>query len=251
MASIRELTDEHIEMIEPFLPKVRGKKRANLKKTLNGICHVLRTGCSWRDMPTRHGHHKTAYNMCRRYSRSGVWDRVMVFLVGQNLDPEAAMADATIVKAHRTSMSMAAGVGKERAIGRSRGGPTTKLHTLSDAQGRPFGFHLTGGNVSDYNGFRELIKIMPPVAHLVADRGYDADWIRNELEKMGIQPCICGRRHRKRKIDFDEDLYKTRHRIENAFAKRKDWRHVVLRAHRCPKIFLGVVTFAAIVKFWL
>ena len=145
MASIRELTDEHIELIESFLPKVRGKKRANLKKTLNGICHVLRTGCGWRDIPTRYGHHKTAYKMLRRYSRSGVWDRVMNFLTGQNLDPEAAMADATIVKAHRTSMSMAAGVGKERAIGKSRGGPTTKLHTLSDAQGRPFGFHLTGG----------------------------------------------------------------------------------------------------------
>ena len=192
---------------------------------------------------TRHGHHKTAYNMFRRYCRSGVWDRVLVFLVSQDPDLEAAMADATIVKAHRTSMSMAAGVGKERAIGRSRGGPTTKLHTLSDAQECPFSFHLTGGNVSDYNGFRELIKIMPPVAHLVADRGYDADWIRNGLEKMGIQPCIRGRRHRKRKIDFDEDLYKTRHRIENAFAKLREWRHVALRVHRCPKIFLGVVTF--------
>ena len=87
MASTRELTDEHIEMIKPFLPKVRGKKRANLKKTLSGICHVLRTGCSWRNMPTRHGHHKTACNMCRRYSRSGVWDRVMGFLASQHMGP--------------------------------------------------------------------------------------------------------------------------------------------------------------------
>ena len=39
--------------------------------------------------------------------------------------------------------------------------------------------------------------------------------------------------------------------IENAFAKLKDWRHVALRVHRCPKSFLGVVTFAAIVKLWL
>ena len=135
MAIVRELADEHIKLIEPFLPKVRGKKRANLKKTLNGMRHVLRTGCSWQDMPTRYRHHKTAYNMFRRYSLSGVWDRVMGFLASQALDPETAMADATIVKAHRTSMSMAAGVGKERAIGKSRGGPTTKPHTLSDSQG--------------------------------------------------------------------------------------------------------------------
>ena len=128
MASIRELTDEHIKLIEPFLPKVRGKKRANLKKTLNGMHHALWTGCRWRDMPTRHGHHKTACNMFRRYSLSGVGDRVMGFLASQGLDPETAMADATIMKAHRTSMSMAAGVGKERAIRKSRGGPTTKEH---------------------------------------------------------------------------------------------------------------------------
>lgn len=251
MASSRKLNDGHIRLIKSILPKERGMKRVGLKKTLKGILHVIRTGCAWADMPSRYGRHKTAYNMFRRYSRSGVWAKILAILASQDPETQAAMADSSAVKAHRTSMSMAAGADKERTIGRSRGGSTTKRHMLSDSKGRPIGFHLTGGNVSDYEGFKELIKVMPHVEFLVADCGYDANWIRSDLEAMGIQPCIPGRRSRKEAVDFDEDLYKTRHRIEDAFAKLKDCRHIALRVHRCPRIFLGVVLFAAIAKFWL
>ena len=62
------------------------------------------------------------------------------------------MVDSTYVNAHRTSASMAVEVGSERDIGRSKGGLTTKIHTLGDAKGRPIAFRLTGGNVSDYVG---------------------------------------------------------------------------------------------------
>ena len=74
---------------------------------------------------------------------------------------------------------------------------------------------------------------------LIGDRGYDSDKIRNGLEERDIQPFIPGRHNRKTEIDYDKELYKTRHRIENAFAKLNDWRHIAMRYHRCPKIFLG------------
>ena len=112
--------------------------------------------------------------------------------------------------------------------------------------------HLTRGNSSDYDGCKGLRgRIDPETKCLVGDRGCDADWLRNDLEADEIQPCIPGRRNRRREIDYDKDLCKTRHRIENAFARLKGWRHVALRLHRCPTIFLGVVTFAVIVSFWL
>ena len=57
------------------------------------------------------------------------------------------------------------------------------------------------------------------VEHLIGDRGYDSNKIRSGLEERGIQPCIPGRRNRKTEIEYDKELYKTRHRIENAFAK--------------------------------
>ena len=236
----------------PFLPKVRGKKRKHLKKTLNGILHVLRTGYPWRDMPSRFCKHKTAYNMFRRYSLNGVWNRIHEVLVGRKAEMSVSMLDASFAGAHRTSASLAAGVGSERAIGKSKGGWTTKIQTIADAMGRPVAFHLTGGNVSDYVGY-EMLPDMDDgrVECLIGDRGYDSNKIRSGLKGRNIQPCIPGRRNRKTEIEYDKELYKTRHRIENAFAKLKDWRHIAMRYHRCPKIFLGVIVLATIVKFWL
>ena len=145
--------------------------------------------------------------------------------------------------------SLAVGVGSERAIGKSKGGWTTKIQTFADAMGRPVAFHLSGGNVSDY----EMLPDMDDgrVEHLVGDRGCDSNKIRSGLEKRDIQSCVPGRRNRKMEIEYDKKLYKTRHRIENAFAKFNDWRHIAMRYHRCPNIFLGVIVLAAIVKFWL
>ena len=84
-----------------------------------------------------------------------------------------------------------------------------------------------------------------------ATAGYDSNNIRSGLEKRNIQPCIPGHRNRKTEIEYDKELYKTRHRIESAFAKLNDWRHIAMHYHRCPKIFLGVIVLATIVKFWL
>ena len=149
-------------------------------------------------------------------------------------------------------MSLAVGVGSERAIGKSKGGWTTKIQTVADAKERPVAFHLTGGNVSDYVGYKMLPDMVGgQVEFLIGDRGYDSDKIWNGLEERDIQPCIPGHRNRKTEVEYDKELYKTRHRIENAFAKFKDWRHIAMRYHRCPKIFLGVIVLATIVKFWL
>ena len=163
-----------------------------------------------------------------------------------------SMMDANFTGAHRTSMSLAAGFKSERATGKSKGGSTTKIQTVADAKGRPVAFHLTGGNVSDYVGYEMLPDMAGGhVECLIGDRGYDSNKIRNGLEERGIQPCIPGRRNRKTEIEYDKELYKTRHRIENAFAKLRDWRHISMRYHRCAKIFLGVIVLATIVKFWL
>ena len=114
--------------------------------------------------------------MFRRYSRNGVWDRIHAFLVDRKAETEVVMVDSTHVNAHRTSASMAAGVGSERDIGRSRGGLTTKIHTLSDANERPIFTHLTGGNSSDNDGYKGLRgRIGPETKCLVGDRCYDAD----------------------------------------------------------------------------
>lgn len=68
----------------------------------------------------------------------------------------------------------------------------TKLHAVSDADGRPLSFFMTAGQVSDYTGAAALLDDLPEAQWLLGDRGYDADWFRDALETKGIQPCIPG-----------------------------------------------------------
>ena len=134
-------------------------------------------------MPSRFGNHKTAYNMFRRYSLNGVWNRIHEFLVSWKAEMSVSMLDASFAGAHRTSASLAVGVGSERAIGKSKGGWTAKIQTFADAMGRPVAFHLTGGNVSDCVGYEMLPDMADGrVEHLIGDRGYASNKIRNGLE---------------------------------------------------------------------
>ena len=65
----------------------------------------------------------------------------------------------------------------------------SKLHAVTDAAGRPLQMFLTAGQRSDYIGARALLDGLPPAKHMLADRGYDADWYREALENKGIIPC--------------------------------------------------------------
>jgi len=92
---------------------------------------------------------------------------------------------------------------------------------------------------------------LPEANHLLADKGYDADWFRKDLKDKGIEPCIPPRKSRKETTSYDKKRYRERHKVENLFAKLKDWRRVATRYDRCPKVFLSAIALAAIVIFWL
>lgn len=141
--------------------------------------------------------------------------------------------------------------GRGRLIGRTKGGLNSKLRVLADAKGRPIGMFLSTGQTSDYIGTRALLSSIPHAGALLADRGYDADWFRNALIEMGISPCIHSRIGRKAPIPQDSDLYRLRHRIENMFARLKDWRCIATRYDRCPILFLSACALAANVIYWL
>ena len=65
----------------------------------------------------------------------------------------------------------------------------TKLHAVADAKGRPIGFFMSAGQVSDYTGAAALLGSLPKAGWLLADRGYDADWFREALKDKGIKPA--------------------------------------------------------------
>ena len=105
--------------------------------------------------------------------------------------------------------------------------------------------------MSDHKGARLVLDALPAASHLIADRGYDSAWFRAELEARGIEPCIPSSKSRKQPFDYDKILYRQRHRIENLFAKLKDWRRIATRYDRCAHTFFSAICIAATVIFWL
>jgi transposase len=112
-------------------------------------------------------------------------------------------------------------------------------------------FLLTAGQVSDYKGARHLIERFPKAKALLADRGYDADWFRNQLKDMGISPCIPPRKKRRNPADYDKELYRQRHPIENMFGRIKDWRRIATRYDRCAHAFMSAIFIAATCCYYL
>jgi transposase len=110
---------------------------------------------------------------------------------------------------------------------------------------------LTQGQTSDYKGAARLLDFLPKARDMIADRGYDADWFRTALKAKGMTPCIPPKKNRSAFISYDANLYKKRHKVENMFAKLKDWRRIATRYDRCAHTFFSAICLAASVIFYL
>jgi transposase len=122
---------------------------------------------------------------------------------------------------------------------------------VCNEDGKPVAMVLTAGQVSDYKGARRLLPFLPKAKTMIADRGYDAGWYRDALEKRGIAPCIPPKKNRKTKYRYDKKLYKERHKVENMFGRIKDWRRIAMRYDRCAHTFFSAICLAVTVIFYL
>jgi transposase len=127
----------------------------------------------------------------------------------------------------------------------------SKLHAVCDGEGRPILLLLSEGEMSDHKGAALLLDALPCAKVLIGDKGYDSDGFRDALIDKGITPCIPPRRNRKVQHGYDRALYRQRHKIENLFAKLKDWRRIATRYDRCAHTFMAAIVLAATVLFWL
>jgi transposase len=118
-----ELTEEQWEYINCFLPPQPqvGRKRADDRRTINGILYVLNTGCKWEDMPRHYGSYVTAWRRLRRWSEEGVWFKIRCAICDAaysagKLSIYTVAVDSTIVdskKAENSQSTMATRKGKE------------------------------------------------------------------------------------------------------------------------------------------
>jgi transposase len=110
---------------------------------------------------------------------------------------------------------------------------------------------LSAGQMNDQKGANILAPALPPARELIADRGYDSNPFRAALAARGVAACIASKKNSKQPNPHDETLYKQRYRVEIMSGRLKKWRRIATRCDRCPTIFFGAITLAAIVIFWL
>jgi len=106
MEELLMLTPGQMRRIEPYFPRSHGVPRVDDRRVLSGILFVIRNGLRWRDAPAAYGPHKTIYNRFIRWSRLGVFNRILAELSARGGNPDQLMIDATHLKAHRTAASL-------------------------------------------------------------------------------------------------------------------------------------------------
>jgi transposase len=139
---------------------------------------------------------------------------------------------------------------QRQGFGRSKGGFTTKIHLRTNAEGLPIAAEITGGEVSDYKGYDLLMDADAPEPKvLIADKGYDADRIRQHIEATGGVAVIPMRRGRKLQVPVDDHIYALRNRIERCFNKLKNARRLATRYDKTAASYLGFIHIVA-ARLW-
>jgi transposase len=190
-----------------------------------------------------------------RWSRLGVWRRLLGLVAGRAAQLGVAFLDGTSVRAHHK----AAGAprkgpprrhGALEALGRSRGGYGTKVCAVADASGRAVAFALAPGQAHELAHAVPLLADLPGAPMwVVADRGYSSHALREHVWGLGARPALPTRRG-EACAACSEPIYNNRNRVERLWARLKEWRAVATRYEKTACSFLGVLSLAAALD-WL
>lgn len=134
-------------------------------------------------------------------------------------------------------------------VGRSRGGLTSKLHALVDAEGRPVTLRLTAGQVADCQEAEALIDTLGEGDILLADKGYDTDAIRAMAAERNAWANIPAKSNRKETFAFSGWVYRQRNLVERFFNRIKQFRGIATRYDKDPANFLAAVKLVA-ARIW-
>ena len=135
-------------------------------------------------------------------------------------------------------------------MGRSRGGLTSKIHALVDAEGRPVTLRLTGGQVADCREAEALLDDLGEGDILLADKGYDSDAIRAKAKARKAWANIPPKSNRKSTFAFSAWVYRQRNLVERFFNRIKQMRGLATRYDRRPDNFLAAIKLAAL-RIWI
>jgi transposase len=135
-------------------------------------------------------------------------------------------------------------------MGRSRGGLTTKIHALVDANGLPIAIKLTEGQAHDGKSAADMLSDIGPGQILLADRAYDSDALRASLAARGAWGNIKPMPGRVNVPAFSSFLYRYRNLVERFFSKLKHFRAVATRFEKHDANYLALVKLAS-ARIWM
>jgi transposase len=176
-----------------------------------------------------------------------VWGRLLNALTAGH-DAAVQIIDTSIVRVHQHGACIAGN--SEQLMGRSRGGLTTKIHAVVDTCGLPVCLALTTGEAHDNRLVMTLLSGLKSGAMLLADRGFDADWIRAFVSQHGAWANVPPKRNRTDQNRFSRHLYRARNLVERFFNKIKQCRRVATRYDRLAVNYLAFIQLASI-RVWL
>lgn len=236
------LTDEYWQKLRPIILQMNIYDKAELRNTIEGFLYRMRTGLPWRDLPKEFGRWNTIYKRFNNWSKSG--KLVSIFKeLSKNAELEWEFFDGTVIKTHQHGMG--AVNGSEKAIGKTVGGNSTKIHMAVDSMGLPIHFEVTEGQVHDSKLARILLEARSGFHYIIADRGYDHQVFRDEVIAKNAIPLIPRKSNSKvGNNDIDWAIYSLRHLVENIFARIKHYRGIATRYDKLKSSYEGMVAMA-------
>jgi transposase len=238
------IRDDQWDRIKDILPGRAGHvgvTARNNRLFIDAVLYRYRTGIPWRELPEKYGDFRNVHRRFSRWAEKGIWARLLSVLA-QEADTEYVMIDSTVVRAHQHSAGAVGRDPNQQAIGRSRGG--LSIHALTDALGNPTRVLLTPGQAHDLVGSDVLLTDLSAGAVIADNR------VIQPLKQAGIEAVIPPKSKRRTVRNYDRELYKARHLIENFFCKLKHFRAIATRYDKLARNFQAAIQFTATL-IWL